>query len=377
MEYLEGQTLKQRIRGEPMAIDDVLEIGIQVTDGLGAARKKGIIHRDIKPGNIFVNDRGQAKILDFGLAKVAVEAIHQTSSAEGMQMVPDATVVSHEAAAGTAPYMSPDPSRLAAGLPPALAQIITRALEKDIDRRYQSASELLSGLQQLKSERDSERLAASANGQPARRWKLLVSSALLGLVGWALLNGDAIRQFLRGEPGAAPVSVAILPLTDPSGDAKQEYFVDGMTDAITARLATTSGLRVISRATTRSYKNTHRRLADILLRIDAREPGIERRLQKLIQQTSTMKSFGHYHHKANEIADIYGWLNRPQEAVTWLEETVATGFPCYPYFERDRALDPIRKDPRFIAFMAKLKPQWEYLKATYGANAKARSSDRT
>jgi hypothetical protein len=114
-----------------------------------------------------------------------------------------------------------------------------------------------------------------------------------------------------------------------------------------------------------------------LLRIDAGDRGLEKRtMQKILRQTETSKPFGHYHHAANDLADIYAWLNRPEEAVAWLEEAAATGFPCYSYFERDRALDPIRKHPRFVAFMRKLKPQWEYFKSTYGSNAKARSSDR-
>jgi tetratricopeptide (TPR) repeat protein len=114
-----------------------------------------------------------------------------------------------------------------------------------------------------------------------------------------------------------------------------------------------------------------------VLRIDAGERGFaERMSQKILRQVETRKSFGHYHHDANFLADIYGWLNRPEEAVAWLEETAATGFPCYPYFERDRALDPIREHPRFVAFMQKLKPKWGYFKSAYGSNAKARSSER-
>lgn len=94
--------------------------------------------------------------------------------------------------------------------------------------------------------------------------------------------------------------------------------------------------------------------------------------EKILKQAEKMKPYGHFHHVANFVADIYAQLNKPELAVTWLEKTVATGFPCYPFFEHDRALDPIRQDARFVAFMQKLKPQWEYLKSTYGSNVKNR-----
>lgn len=95
----------------------------------------------------------------------------------------------------------------------------------------------------------------------------------------------------------------------------------------------------------------------------------ERLVKEVLKQGEGMKRYGHFHHLSYFVAMIYAQLNKPEQAVAWLEETSATGFPCYPFFERDRALDPIRQDPRFVAFMLKLKPQWEYLKATYGSHA--------
>jgi serine/threonine protein kinase/TolB-like protein/Flp pilus assembly protein TadD len=93
--------------------------------------------------------------------------------------------------------------------------------------------------------------------------------------------------------------------------------------------------------------------------------------EKILKQAEKLKRYGHFHHVANLVADIYAQLNKPEQAVAWLEETAATGFPCYPFFEHDHALDPIRQDPRFVAFMQKLKPQWEYYKSTYGSGATA------
>jgi hypothetical protein len=73
------------------------------------------------------------------------------------------------------------------------------------------------------------------------------------------------------------------------------------------------------------------------------------------------------------VADIYAQISEPELAVAWLQRTADTGFPCYPFFEHDRALDPIRQDPHFVSFMQKLKPHWEYLKSTYGQDAATRS----
>ena len=101
----------------------------------------------------------------------------------------------------------------------------------------------------------------------------------------------------------------------------------------------------------------------------------EKRIKdKILKQGESLKRYGHFHHVADLVADIYAQLNKPEQAVAWLEETAATGFPCYPFFEHDHALDPIRQDPRFVAFMAKLKPQWEHFKSKYGSAATVRGS---
>jgi len=95
--------------------------------------------------------------------------------------------------------------------------------------------------------------------------------------------------------------------------------------------------------------------------------------EKILKQAQELKPYGHFHHVANLVAVIYAQLNKPEQAVAWLERTAATGFPCYPSFEHGHSLDPIRRDPRFVAFMKKLKPQWEYFKSAYGSATTARS----
>ena len=274
MELLDGESLADRIRRGPLDINSVLTLGVQIVDALESAHSKGIVHRDLKPANIFVTSRGQAKILDFGLAKMDRLAMSGKADSELPTAVRPKDLTEAGSTLGTVSYMSPEQARgqvtdartdlfsfgtvlyqmatgilpfqgetsavvfeailnrdpapvnqLNTSLPPELSRIIGQALEKDRDLRYQSATDLKTALKRLKRDLDSGKHAADSSGMR------------------------------RAASTLQDHSIAVLYFENLSGMKEDEYLRDGITEDITTELSKIKGLKTFSRAMVLAYRD--------------------------------------------------------------------------------------------------------------------------
>ena len=312
MERLEGESLKQCISGQAMAIDKVLDISIQVADALAASHAKGIVHRDIKLANIFLTPTGQVKVLDFGLAKLLH---HGGTDSDGGEAANDNSLTAVGVIPGTAVYMSPGqarseeidfrsdlfsfgvviyemstgkkpfsgknslmtldavlhdrpipPGELNPKVPVELEGIIGKAMEKDRKERYQSATQMKADLQQLKRENESGQIKSGFHNTKLRvasrtfdrggnsRWLFWLLLGTLAMLVTVLARVGAYwmkhREVANAEQKNA---IAVLPLQNMNGDFSVDYLRFALADELTSVLTYSRSLDVRPSSVTRKY----------------------------------------------------------------------------------------------------------------------------
>jgi serine/threonine-protein kinase len=304
MQYMEGQSLRDLMKGKELSLDRIIDLAIQICDGLGAANDRKIVHRDIKPSNIVIDAYGRPRILDFGLAAVQSEKhLTRTGSTLGTvrYMSPEQAegkdidhrsdlfslgIVLYEMITGKMPFEGnseaaamnsilndiPEPlSRYKSNIPDKMQNIIDKALEKDMDTRYQTATDII---------------------------------------------GDLKRQYKQLKSGISTAetlpSIAVLPFANLSTDPEQEYFCDGMAEEIINALTQLEGLRVVARTSAFAFKGKHEDMREIGRKLSVRTllEGSVRKVGGHVRITAQLINVGDGFHLWSErfdrdLADVF------------------------------------------------------------------------
>jgi eukaryotic-like serine/threonine-protein kinase len=321
MEYIEGHTLSQEITSMGMAVDVVIRYGMQLADALAHAHERGIVHRDLKAGNVIVTPSGRLKVLDFGLSKRLEQKVSEDTTqfdrswneqhsitgtlpyiapellkgqeADARSDIWALGVLLYEMAAGKRPFrggtayelsaaiLRENPPPITPALPPVLQSVIDKCLDKDRGQRYHSGGEVRAALEAAATASRSERIPIAALAvhetelrskriQKQLWYRVITFAAVVVAIAAVLWTVDRPHKAPAAPPGAIQ-SVAVLPLDNLSGDPGQDYFSDGMTDALITELSHIRKLRVISRTSVMQYKRTQKPVSEIArdLSVDA------------------------------------------------------------------------------------------------------------
>ncbi|MGE5692444.1 MAG: protein kinase domain-containing protein, partial [Candidatus Zixiibacteriota bacterium] len=298
MEYIEGRPLSDSAQLEKLSLPEILDLAIQIGEGLSAAHEKGIVHRDIKPENILVTSKRHAKITDFGLAKwKGASTLTKTGTRMGTAyyMSPEQVegkkvdnrtdifslgVILYELLCARRPFegdtdtaifydlinTQPQPlARFARNIPEKLEQIVLKCLAKKPEERYQSTADLVADLKTLRRTSDIQNLPVSRSQPVISRKSWIGIAAGLGIIVLALAAYLILPKFfttVSSDTKSGRKMLAVLPF-DNLGSVEEEYFADGITEEITTRLAKIGRLGVISHTSARKYKKTDKTLKQI------------------------------------------------------------------------------------------------------------------
>lgn len=293
MEYIAGIELREKVASGPLPLPDILDITLQIAKGLQTAHENGVVHRDIKSANIMFTNKGEVKVMDFGLAKVRGRTrltAENSTLGTAEYMSPEQVkgreidhrsdiwslgIVLFEMITGKPPFRgdyqealfylimneAPEPvTALRAGVPMELERIVNKALAKKPAERYQRVDEMSEDLIAVKQQLES----GTIKKRPVRRMLSRIKP-LYRYAGLAMLLGFIVAAvfFFQPEQSVPINSLVVLPLNNLSGDPDQDYFVDGMADALITELSKIETLSVPSRSASMRYKGTDKSLSEI------------------------------------------------------------------------------------------------------------------